>query len=139
LIVPLLNMRKGRYRVLVHYKDVLPAQTGNVGVTERSFAKAHPAEIKAIVAGRRAAVQAIYAEPKSAAASLAKFLSIPEDIALETTDQMVEAKMWSEGAFNIEELDRAADGLRLVGEIKETVDWSTIIERSYLPPDLQNA
>jgi NitT/TauT family transport system substrate-binding protein len=45
--------------------------------------------------------------------------------------------MWSEGDFNLVELDRMADGLRLNGELKGDVDWQAIVDKSYLPADLQ--
>lgn len=45
--------------------------------------------------------------------------------------------MWSEGEFSVEELNRMVEGLKLIGEVKSDIDWSTILDKSYLPPDLQ--
>ena len=37
------------------------------------------------------------------------------------------------------ELNRLAEGLKLVGEISETPDWGSLVDRSFLPADLQTA
>ena len=50
---------------------------------------------------------------------------------------MIQPHMWSEGAISLTERNRIADGLILVGEIKERPDWSKLIDISFLPPDLQ--
>ncbi len=50
---------------------------------------------------------------------------------------MIAPRMWSEGGFDQAELDRIAAGLRLVGEIEAPPDWAGLIDRAYLPADLQ--
>ena len=50
---------------------------------------------------------------------------------------MIPPRMWSEGEFSVEELNRMVEGLKLIGEIKADVDWSTVLDKSYLPADLQ--
>jgi NitT/TauT family transport system substrate-binding protein len=46
--------------------------------------------------------------------------------------------MWSPGNFDRAELDRVVDGLRLIGEVTGDVDWSKLIDQSFLPADLQS-
>jgi NitT/TauT family transport system substrate-binding protein len=50
---------------------------------------------------------------------------------------MVTSHMWSEGDLVQTELDRTVEGLRLIGEVSGTVDWPHILDRSFLPADLQ--
>jgi NitT/TauT family transport system substrate-binding protein len=50
---------------------------------------------------------------------------------------MIGPHMWSEGGFSQIELDRMVDALKLTGEIKADVDWSKLIDKSFLPADLQ--
>jgi NitT/TauT family transport system substrate-binding protein len=137
LIEPLSIIRKDRYRTVLAAKDVLPPMTTSVGITTRAFAKAHPDKLKAIIAGRRAAVEAIYADPDAAAAVLQKTWNFDPAIARVAVENMIGPKMWSLGDFNRAELDRTVDGLRLIGEVQGEIDWDKLIDQSFLPADLQ--
>ena len=137
LIEPLSIIRKDRYRTVLAAKDVLPPMTTSVGITTRAFAKAHPDKLRAIIAGRRAAVEAIYASPDEAAAILQTMWNFDPAIAKVAVHNMIGPKMWSLGDFNRAELERTVDGLRLIGEVKGQIDWNKLIDQSFLPPDLQ--
>jgi NitT/TauT family transport system substrate-binding protein len=58
-------------------------------------------------------------------------------LAQQAMANMIAPRMWSEGNIDTAELDRIAEGLKLVGEISEMPDWSKLIDRSFLPADLQ--
>jgi NitT/TauT family transport system substrate-binding protein len=137
LIEPLSIIRKDRYRTVIAAKDVLPPMTTSVGITTREFAKANPEKLRAIIAGRRAAVEAIYANPDEAAAILQKMWNFDPAIARQAVHNMIGPKMWSLGDFNRAELDRTVEGLRLIGEVKGEIDWGKVIDQSFLPADLQ--
>jgi len=122
----------------VNSKDVLPPMTTSVGITTRVYAQANPGKLRAIIAGRRAAVEAIYASPNETAAVLQKMWKFEPQIAKEAVDNMIGPRMWSLGNFDRAELDRVADGLRLIGEVKDDVQWSKLIDQSFLPADLQS-
>ncbi|NBB11869.1 ABC transporter substrate-binding protein [Pseudomonas sp. SLFW] len=136
-IEPLSILRKDQYTTLYKSSDLLPPMTTSVGITTREFAKAHPDKLRAIIEGRRLGVKAIYDNPQQAADILAKSFKLEPAIAKEAVDNMIAPHMWSEGDFNTVELERMADGLRLNGELKGTVDWAAIMDKSYLPSDLQ--
>lgn len=137
LIEPLSIIRKDRYRTVIAAKDVLPPMTTSVGITTREFAKANPEKLRAIIAGRRAAVEAIYTNPDEAAAILQKMWNFDPAIARQAVHNMIGPKMWSLGDFNRAELDRTVEGLRLIGEVKGEIDWGKVIDQSFLPADLQ--
>jgi NitT/TauT family transport system substrate-binding protein len=137
LIEPLSIIRKSRYRTVVAAKDILPPMTTSVGITTRAYATKDPAKLRAIIAGRRAAVEAIYANPSETAAILQKMWKFEPEIAREAVDNMIGPKMWSLGNFDRAELDRVVDGLKLIGEVKDDIDWSKVVDQSYLPQDLQ--
>lgn len=137
LIEPLSITRKDKYRTVARAKDLLPALTTSVGVTTAAFAKAHPEKLRAIIAGRRAGVRAIYADPSGTAKLVAKAFNMDPALAEEAMLNMIEPRMWSEGGFSQEELDRVAAGLQLVGEIKAPPDWKSLIDPSFLPADLR--
>lgn len=137
LIEPLSIIRKDRYRTVIRAKGLLPAMTTSVGITTREFAKAHPEKLRAIIAGRRAGVQAIYADPVAASKLVAKAFNMDPALAQEAMQNMIAPHMWSEGNISLPELARIAEGLILVGEISEMPDWSKLIDRAFLPADLQ--
>jgi NitT/TauT family transport system substrate-binding protein len=137
LIEPLSIIRKDRYRTVIAAKDLLPPMTMSVGITTREFAKTSPEKLRAIIAGRRVAVEQIYADPDGAAAILQKLWNFEPAIAKQAVHNMIAPKMWSLGDFNRTELDRSVDGLRLIGEINGEITWSKLVDQSYLPSDLQ--
>ena len=138
LIEPLSIIRKTRYKTVVNSKDILPPMTTSVGITTRAYAKANPDKLRAIIAGRRAAVEAIYANPDETAAILQKMWKFEPQIAKEAVHNMIGPRMWSLGGFARAELDRVVEGLRLIGEVRDEVDWSKVIDQSFLPADLQS-
>jgi NitT/TauT family transport system substrate-binding protein len=137
IIEPLSILRKEKYRTVYKAGDVLKPMTTSVGITTREFAKEHEDKLRAIIAGRRAGVQAIYRDPAEAGRILQKSYNLESDLATEAVNNMIAPQMWSEGEFNLAELDRMVDALKLTGEVKGDVDWSKLIDKSFLPADLQ--
>jgi NitT/TauT family transport system substrate-binding protein len=135
LIEPLSILRADRYRAVVHARDILPPLTTSVGITTRAFAAAHPEMLRAIIAGRQAAVRSIYADPVKAAGYVARQFNMDPALARVAVANMIGPHMWSEGGFDLAELDRLADGLILIGEISARPDWSKLIDARYLPAD----
>ena len=138
LIEPLSIMRQDKYRPLMSMKDILPQMATSFGIVPRSFAQKNADGIKAVIAGRRTAVKYIYDNPDEAFKILAKTFSLEPAVAETACGHMVASHMWSEGEFRQAELDRIEAALRLVGEITAPIDWTGLIDRNYLPSDLQN-
>lgn len=138
LIEPLSIIRKDKYRTVYRAGEVLQPMTTSVGITTRAFAKEHPEVIKALIEGRREGVKATYENPAAAAKLLEASFKLTPDVAREAVDNMIKPRMWSEGEFNHAELDRMADGLKLIGELKENVDWHKLVDTSFLPADLKS-
>ncbi len=136
LIEPLSILRADRYRAVVHARDILPPLTTSVGITTRAFALAHPEMLRAIIAGRRAAVRSIYADPVKAAGYVAKQFNMDPALARVAVANMIGPQMWTEGGFDLGELDRLADGLILIGEITARPDWTKLIDARFLPADI---
>ena len=137
LLQPLATIKKDEYRTVFEAGDVLPPMVTLVGITTRAYATSHSAQIRAIIAGRRAGVQGIYADPAAAELTLARMFKVSPEVAHEVLTRVMKAHIWSEGNFVQAELDRITDGLRLVGEVTGDVDWKTLIDPEYLPADLQ--
>ena len=137
LIEPLSIIRVTKYRTVYRAGDVLQPMTTSVGITTREFAKEHPDTLRAIIAGRRAGVDATYADPAAAAALLQESFKLTPEVAKVAVDNMVKSRMWSDGEFDRAELDRMTDGLKLIGELNGDVDWSKLVDTSFLPADLK--
>jgi NitT/TauT family transport system substrate-binding protein len=137
LIEPLSIIRQDKYRTVYRAGDILQPMTTSVGITTREFAKAHPDTLRAIIAGRRAGVDATYADPAGAAKLLQADFKLTPDVAREAVDNMVKSRMWSDGEFDRVELDRMTDGLKLIGELNGDVDWPKLVDTSFLPADLK--
>lgn len=137
LIEPLSIIRAGRYRTVVAYRDLLPPMTTSVGITSPAYAAAQPGKLRAIIAGRRAGVRAIYDDPAAAAAICARAYDLPPAIATTAVTNMVGPRMWSEGDVVQAELDRMVDALKLIEQLTGPPDWSRLIDRQFLPADLQ--
>jgi NitT/TauT family transport system substrate-binding protein len=41
-------------------------------------------------------------------------------------------KYWSDGAFEYDAMDQMVKGLQIVGEIDGKVEWSKVVDESYL-------
>lgn len=139
MLDPLWSARQGRYRPVFLIKDVLPPMTQVVGIATAEFTKSNPDKIRAIIAGRRAGVDFIYANPKEAGTILAKEYNLPEPVAQQAVANMVAIGYWSRGNFDIKGMSEMVRGLKIIGEVTGDVDWDKIIDRSFLPADLKGA
>ncbi|RAI32761.1 ABC transporter substrate-binding protein [Rhodoplanes serenus] len=139
LIEPLSIIRAEKYRTVVSYGNLLPPMTTSVGITTRAYAKSNPERLRAIIAGRAAGVEALYENPARAAEILTKAFKLDPAVAQVAVANMIGPRMWSTGAFDRTELDRTVEGLRLIGEITGPVDWSKLLDPSFLPPAVQGA
>ncbi len=134
---PIYAARKDKYRVLFKVADILPPMMQTVGITTSEFAAKEPAKLRAIIAGRRAGVDAVYADPKFAAATLAKVYSIDIKVAEAAVGTAIEAKYWGPGNFELAAMNEMVRGLKIIGEVKDDIAWDKIIDRSFLPEDLR--
>jgi NitT/TauT family transport system substrate-binding protein len=135
LIEPLSLQRADRYRTVVAYRDLLPPMTTSVGIVAPAYGARSPDTVRAIIAGRREGVRAIYADPERAAAICAAEYDLPPAIAAQAVRNMIGPRMWSEGAFDTAELDRMIDALTLIQQVPPP-GWAQLLDRSFLPADL---
>ena len=137
IIEPAWTKDQDKYRPVFFVKDLLPIMTSTVGVTTREFAAKEPAKLRAIIEGRRRGVDALYNDPAQAAKILTKYYTIDEKVATASVANMASARTWSDGRFERAALDRMAEGLRIIGELKGPMDWSTILDEQFLPAELR--
>jgi NitT/TauT family transport system substrate-binding protein len=138
IMEPLYSQRRDKYAVAFTL-DHLPLMSQNVGVATKEFIKSNPNELKAIIAARRDAVDYIYADTEKAAAMVSKRYgdTLPPDVAPVAMKRMAAIKYWSRGEIEMEAFRSVVKGLEMQGQWDGTLDWESVIDRSFLPKDLQ--
>src|ERR1700742_5131359 len=90
---PLSTMHECKYQELFKIEDVLPPIMAVVGMTTPDYAKAHPDIIRAILEGRRRAVQYIYAHPHETGVLMAKAYNLDEAVAVRAIAEATETRL----------------------------------------------
>lgn len=138
LIDPLYSARKDKYRVLFAIKDELPPIAQTVGIASTKFMKEHPDKLRAIVAGRMKGVDFIYKNPKEAAKLLSEsYDKLPLPVAESAVENNVGIKYWGRGGFEYDAMNEMLKALKIVGALKAEVDWSKMVDTSFLPEELK--
>jgi NitT/TauT family transport system substrate-binding protein len=135
---PARSSDKTGLKVIFELKDVLPRHNvETVGIVTTDFAKQHPDEVRAIVAGRRKGVDFIYQHPDEAADITAAAYHSDPAIMRKVFERYVGLDYWSRGDFDIPGMDAQVEGLQIIGQQKGPVDWSKVLDPSFLPDDLK--
>lgn len=138
---PVYSKEKDNFRTAWWSTDIAPHVTQTVGIVRTDYLKAHPDVIKGIITARRKGVEFVRANPKEAAASMAREYKIPPAQAQSAIESVLGAKgvYWSKGEFDYEGMSVMLKGLQLVKAIPDgPFDWKTVIDESYLPADLRS-
>lgn len=140
---PMYTKNKSEYRVVVPATKVLPALTNVVGVTTEEAASANGDFIRAVLRARRRAVQYIYENPDEAAKLIAPEydldVAVTQEILHNLIDSTADAGVpyWGEGELVYEPMDNMIQAQKDVGAISGEVDWSQLVDESFLPDDLK--
>ena len=134
---PVWSQEKAKVKPVFWTKDVLPPQmTQTVGIVTADFAKEHGDKVRAIIEGRREGVKFIAAHVDEAADITAKAYNIDANLTRDVFRHLLEIRYWGEGGFDYAAMDRMVEGLKIVGKLKEPLDWAKVIDTSFLPRDL---
>jgi NitT/TauT family transport system substrate-binding protein len=139
---PVWSKNKSQFRLLVSASEVLPPLCNVIGVTTGEAAATKGDFIRAILRGRRKAVEFMSAHPDEAADILAKAYNLDVEVAKSTIHNLVAPSKsgvpyWSAGNFDIAGMDRMIRAQKLVGALSGDVDWSKIVDESFLADDLK--
>jgi NitT/TauT family transport system substrate-binding protein len=138
LIDPLFCARKDKYRVLFAIKDELPPIVQSVAIASTKFMKEQPDKLRAIIAGRMKGVDFIKSNPKEAAKILSEtYDKLPLPVAECAVGNNAAIGYWSRGNFEMAGMNEMVKALKIVGALKAEVDWNKMIDRSFLPKELQ--
>jgi NitT/TauT family transport system substrate-binding protein len=140
---PVWSKNKSQFRVLVSASDVLPPLCNVIGVTTGEAAATKGDFIRAILRGRRKAVEFMSAHPDEAADIVAKAYNLDVEVAKSTIHNLVAPSKsgvpyWSAGNFDLAGMDRMIRAQKLVGALSGDVEWSKIVDTSFLTDDLKS-
>lgn len=138
ILEPVWAANRDNYKAVLHLDEALPRISQTVGITTREMAEQKPDELRALIEGRRMGVQFIKENPEEAARIFAEAYEQDVEVMEIAVNAMLDIDYWSEGGFNFEQMDRKMEGLRLVDVIDEDVDWSEVVDESFLPEDLRS-
>ena len=74
--------------------------------------------------------------PDESADIVAKAYNGDPKLYREVFKNFVAINYYGDGRFNFKGMDRMAEGMELVGQIKGKPDWKSMIDPSFLPKDL---
>lgn len=136
VIEPLRTSVQGSYDEVFRAVDYLKPMITTVGITTREFAEKNPKKLEALIAGYRKSVQYTYDHPDEAAEIMSRHSTMKADLLKQSMGHVIPSKFWSNGELEPAELNNMVDGLRTIGMISGEVNWTKLIDQSFLP---QNA
>jgi NitT/TauT family transport system substrate-binding protein len=140
---PLWSTNEGKYKVIASAPDVLPPLSNVVGVTTGEAARTKGDFIRGVIKARRKAVAYMYSDPKASAQIIARVYKLDPVVAEKTVRNLLESEKrsgvpyWGPGDLRIDTMDNMIRAQKLVGALKGDVDWSKLIDESFLPDDLK--
>lgn len=142
---PLYTLNQTRFRAVFWAPEVLPPLCNVVGVTTGRAAKENPQLIQAVIAGRQKAVEFMNGRLDESAQIIAKDYQMEASAVRNVLTNLIEKKApgglpyWSTtGQFNWDSMNKMIRAQRLVGVIKADVDWSKMVDESFLPANLRS-
>lgn len=135
---PVWTQERSKVKPVFWPQDVLGAEmTQTVGVVTEDFIKSHPEIIRAIIAGRAKGVDYLYAHPDEAADLTAKAYNTDAALVRAVFHHLVQIEWWGRGDLHHKGMNRMAEGMQIVGKLNDNVDWTKIVDTSFLPKELQ--
>jgi NitT/TauT family transport system substrate-binding protein len=136
---PLWTLNQARFRPAFWAPEVLPTLCNVVGVTTGRAARENRDLIRAILAARRKAVEFMTTNLDEGAQIIAKDYQMDAAAVRNVLRNLIEKKApgglpyWSTtGQFDWDSMNNMIRAQRLVGVIKTDVDWSKLIDESFL-------
>lgn len=129
MIQPVLTTNADEFQTIFEGTQ-LGAVVQVVGIATDDTIKAHPDQLRAILLARRDAIRAMVADPDMAIATIGHYYkNVPPAL----LRQMLATGYFSEGALDIDGMNRTIEGSRLIGVFQGDVDWSKMLDGSFLP------
>jgi NitT/TauT family transport system substrate-binding protein len=131
-----------KYRPLVLGSDALPALANTIGVASEQAMQSQPDLVRAIIRGRRKAVQYLYAHPEESGDIVAAAYNLDKEVGRRAVKHLVGIDVhgtpyFGEGRFHLENLKRMMALQVELGAVPAPGDLAPIIDMQFLPDDLK--
>src|ERR1700742_3552070 len=140
---PVWSKNSAKLRTVVRGADALPPLCNVIGVATGKAIRENGDFLRAVLRGRRKAVEFMYANPDEAGDIVAKAYDLDPAIArqpvrnLTTMATGATIPYWGTGRFDIKGMDGMIAAQRSVGAYSGTPNWEKMIDRSFLADDLR--
>jgi len=140
---PVWSKNEAELRIIVKASDALPPLCNVIGVATGAAVAEKGDLLRAILRGRRNAVEFMYSNPDEAGMIVAKVYSLEPDIAKKAIHNLVASNgksgvpYWGPGKFDLDGMNRMIRAQKIVGALTGDVDWSKIVDTRFLPDDLK--
>ena len=137
ILEPLWSSRKGRYQVAFDLAE-LPPMSQMVGCATGKMMKEQPQVLKSLIQAWRETVDFTYANGDQTAQMISKKWPqlVAPDIAASAIKSLQSVKYWSRGDIDVAGLGFWLDAMKEQGEWVGEANLKTMINESFLPPDL---
>jgi NitT/TauT family transport system substrate-binding protein len=140
---PVWSKNEAELRIIVKASDALPPLCNVIGVATGAAVAEKGDLLRAILRGRRKAVEFMYSNPDEAGMIVAKVYSLEPAIAKKAIHNLVSSNgksgvpYWGPGKFDLDGMNRMIRAQKIVGALTGDVDWSKIVDTRFLPDDLK--
>jgi NitT/TauT family transport system substrate-binding protein len=141
---PLYSSNPGKYKIVASAPEILPPLSNVVGVTTAEAARTRGDFIRAVIKARRKAVEFMRTNTKEASAIIAKVYSLDPGVTEKVVRSLIDSEKksgvpyWGPGDLRLDTMNNMIRAQKLVGAVKGDVDWSKLIDESFLPDDLRS-
>jgi NitT/TauT family transport system substrate-binding protein len=134
---PVWSENKDKVKPAFWTKDCFPPEmTQTVAITTTEYAQTGGDKLRAIIAARREAVEYIIKHTDESADIVAKAYNGDPKLYREVFKNFVAINYFGDGRLNYKGMDRMAEGMEIIGQIKGKPDWKAMVDTSFLPKDL---
>lgn len=139
---PLWSQHGERFRPIARASEALPPLSNLVGVTTANMAAERGDFIRAVIRGRRRAVEFMHQNPDAAGDIVARAYSVAPEVGRSAVRTLTASRTegvpyWGPGNFDMGAMQRMVDLQRGIGGLTGEIDLARIIDTRFLPDDLR--
>jgi NitT/TauT family transport system substrate-binding protein len=130
------KMKEGaKYKILPWMDAKIPAYTQTVGIASDETIAKKGDKLRAVIEARRKGVEFLYANPKEAAAIVARAYNLPPDIATSAIENTLKQTptWWNRGELKLPLMSAMAEALGSIGALDLPIDWKAATNDSFIP------
>jgi NitT/TauT family transport system substrate-binding protein len=139
---PLWSQHGDRLRAVARASESLPPLSNLVGVTTANMAAERGDFIRAIIRGRRRAVEFMQQNPDQAGDIVARAYNVAPEVGRSAVRSLAASRTegvpyWGPGNFDMAAMQRMVDLQRGIGGLTGEIDLARMIDTRFLPDDLR--